>query len=725
SGGALEVGLASTPDAVTFAGTASAQSIAVRTARAFTGQALNAATTITVTSTGTGTGAGPISMGALSAGGNITLNGNGSVTTGAITSTGGALAVGVNSAPTSVTFTGDVSARSIDVRTPGAVVAEGLNNQGNLVLRNLTSTAGDVTVNSASIRAGAVTATRVGNVGGAIRLRTTGTGANGILNVGALLADLGIELDSLGAITTGAMTARNGAVDVDGASITVNGATSATGGNVRLLASGAITTGALTSVLANNAGGAIDVDSTNSGTIITGALTTTGGGISLDTLGSVTVNGTITAGTTTRTNLTIGTDTNRASAITLNGAVNAANVTLRTRGLSITNAINVGNGNVDIGAANIDLLGAVTAGTGTVTLKSFDNGTIGLGSGAGTMSLTDTELGRVSAARLLIDAGTGNITIAGVTFQPAAGSANVDIATTGTIAITGDINATGMGRTFRLGGTAAGAETASRIIGNIETANINLGTAALDLRGTDIVFGQASLIQSVFGATSVGAATSGQGTRLTISELVRQFIANPQSQLYTAQGLAASKQGQPFITAGTMRVTYGGTALFQNTAPRSGGAAFEGVKLGSLASPSTPALSLNPLTSPTVEPGKPITNGNAFAIFGSINGAINEAAALAGDTVITVNNKVVAPASRVNGCIIGSAAGCVTTIVGNFVLTVPREVVSPIVADEGAPLAFDPLVGTNNESLFSDAAAPQGDGEECRERDAAGVCVGN
>ncbi len=740
TGGALQVGLSSAPTSVTFGGNASAQSIAVRTASAFTGQQLTAATTIAVTSTGTGASAGNLVMGALQAGGDITLNGNAAVTTGAVTSTGGALRVGNASSVTAANFGGDVSARSIDVRSTGAVTAELRDLQGNLVRRtNLAATAGDTTINAASITTGtvgaaggnvgltasrnittgAITATRVAGVGGAIRVLSSGTGANaGVLNLAALLADLGIELDAGGAINTGTLTARNGAVDVDGASIAITGASSATGGNVRLLASGAITTGALSATAAGGVGGAIDVDSTNGGAISTGALQTTGGGITLDTLGTVTTTGAVTS----TGNLVVGAD-RRTSAVTLGGTVNAANVTLRSSGLSTTNVVGVGTGTVDIEAANIDLLGGVTA--GSVILKSFNNGTIGLGSAGGTMALTDAELGRITAGRLLINAGTGNIGIAGVAFQPGAGSTAVDIATTGNIAITGNITGTGATRTFRLGGPATGSGTAARIIATVDTATINLGTAKLDLRGNDIVFGKTALIEGVFGRTAVGSVLTGGGSRLSIDELVRQFVANPQSALYTSEGLAADKVGKPFLIAGSMSVTYGGSALFQNTAPRTGGLAFEGVKLADAANPAVPALTLNPLTTPTAQAGSRIADGNVFSIFGTVNGAEGPAAALAGDTVITVNDKLLLPASRINGCIIGSAAGCVNTVIGNFVLTIPREVVLPIVADEGAPLSFDPLVGTNNESLFSDAAtAPESD-EACRERDAAGVCVRN
>lgn len=760
TGGAVLIGLTSAPTAVTLSDTVTARRMIINSAgtiatqrleatagdvtltavRGINATAITATGTIGVTSTGTGTSAGNVTLGTLSAGGNITLNGNAGITTGNVTSTGGALSVGLTSAATSVTFGGDVSARSIAVRSTGAVVAERRDAQGNLLRRtNLTATAGDVTVNGASITTGlvdatrggvnltasgnittsAMTATRVAGVGGAIRVLSTGTGANaGVLNLGALLADLGIELDAGGAIATGAMTARNGAVDVEGARIDITGATAATGGNVRLLAAGAINTGALSSTRANNAGGSIDIDSTNSGAITTGALSTVGtpGGITLDTLGTVTVNGTIDAGATgARTNLVIGAD-RLPSAVTLNGKVQAANVTANSSGRVTANAIDVGNGTVTVESADVELLGLVEAGTGTVTLKSRGNGTIGLGTAVGTMRLTDTELDLINARTLVINAGSGNIGIAGVSFDADAGSTAVNIATTGTIAITGDLTGTGAGRTFRLGGAVSDPanttpSTAARITANIDLATINLGTATLDLRGNNIVFGQQSLIDKV--------------ATMTLDQQVKELIGNAGSLLYTPENLSAARLANPtYLTAANMKVTYGGSALFQNSVPRTGGDAFGGVSLGGSAGSATAPLELNPLVTPNVVRFE-VQQGNVFAIFGSINGTTGPAAALGGDSVIKVNNKVLIPASRVNGCIIGSAEGCITTIVGNFILSVPREVVSPIVAEEGTPQPFDPLVGTNNESLFSDAASASENDEACRERDAAGVCVRN
>ena len=619
---------------------------------------------IVVLSTGTGASAGALSLGTLDAARLVNLTAGGAIATGAITARRGA----ITATGDSIAITGAASATGGDVRLTA--------------LRNITAT-------------GPITAVRSGNIGGAIDIESTGTGTNaGILNLAALLADLGIELDAGGAITTGALTARNGAVDVNGLAITINGATSATGGDVLLLATNGINTGAITT------NQAIDIDSTGGGTLTLGALNA-GRGITLDTTGAVS-----TGAVTAVDNVVVG-GTRIASNVTFGGALQAANLRVEATGLVTTNAVAVGAGAVDIEAANAELLGAVTA--GSVLLKSRGNGSIGLGSAAGTMSLTDAELDRITAGSLVIDAGSGAIGVAGVSFLDQAGSNTVTLATTGTIAITGDVSGTGAARTFRLGGAADGSGVASRITANIDAATIDLGTASLDLRGENIVFGQQALIDQVAG--------------LSLDRQVKELIGNAESLLYTPQNLSAARLANPtFLIAGKMTVTYGGSALFQNSAPRSGGNAFEGVQLGGTGAPSGAPLVLNPLRAGQLVNFN-VQDGNVFALFGSINGFTGPAAALGGDSLINVNDRILAPASRVNGCIIGSGEGCVTTIVGNFVLNLPRQVIEPIVAEEGDTVPFDPLVGTNNEGLFSDAATAPRDDKDCEQRDANGVCV--
>ena len=72
--------------------------------------------------------------------------------------------------------------------------------------------------------------------------------------------------------------------------------------------------------------------------------------------------------------------------------------------------------------------------------------------------------------------------------------------------------------------------------------------------------------------------------------------------------------------------------------------------------------------------------------------------------------------ARTEEFLAGPAKG--TQVVGTTTLEVPRENVRLLGADNGITVPFDPLVGTNNEGLFSDAAS-QGD---CQ-RNALGECA--
>jgi hypothetical protein len=114
-----------------------------------------------------------------------------------------------------------------------------------------------------------------------------------------------------------------------------------------------------------------------------------------------------------------------------------------------------------------------------------------------------------------------------------------------------------------------------------------------------------------------------------------------------------------------------------------------------------------------------------MALFGKLNGIGNTNAALLGPSIIVVNG-VDRTTARINGCLIGSGAGCLSTltlspVIGN---------VDPVRANIFFPnadftLPFDPLVGTNNDSLFGDVGT-FGLGDiplapiECAENDKSG-----
>ena len=776
TGGTLAIGGDLTPASVSLSGDARALSIAINTSGALTAQALTATAggidvdagsiaagglsasgggvnlltvgaidTASINASGAinveSTGGGALDLGPLTSGMGITLDTTGSIETAAISAVD-ALVVGGVREPGTVLFTGDARAQSITIDAVGSVTTQAL-----------TATGGAIDIDAGSIAAQAVMATGGGvnllsagfvdtasiNASGAINVDSTGGGA---LDLGPLTSGMGITLDTtgsietaaisavgalvvggerepgsvlftgyataqsitidaVGSVTTQGLTATGGAIDVDAGSITATGALSASGGDVRLLATGGIATGAITATRVGMAGGAIDVDSTGGGALDLGALIASTG-ITLDTTGSIE-----TAAISADGDLAVGVD-RQAASVTFTGDAQAANVTVDTAGLFTAEGISAGDGAIAINAGDVALN---TQGTGisaaSVTFTSDDNGSIGLGTGDGDMSLSDDELDLITTDSLMINAGSGAIRIAGASFTADAGSSTVTIATTGTIAIDGDLSGAGTGRVFRVGGSDDGTVASQRITANIDMATIDLGTNTLDLRARNIVFGQQALIDDVEG--------------LSIKDLVTEFVANAESLLYNPENLSAARLANPtYLKAGKLNVTYGGSALFQNAAPRTGGGSFAGVELAG-GDTSTPTLTLSPIDAPSSN----ATNAtNAFALFGSIDGFEGPAASLAGEAVISVDDeKILFDASRVNGCVIGSGADCVTTIVGNFVLSVPREVVSLITAEDRLLVPFDPLVGTNNEGLFSDAATTAPDDKECKQRDANGACV--
>ena len=98
----------------------------------------------------------------------------------------------------------------------------------------------------------------------------------------------------------------------------------------------------------------------------------------------------------------------------------------------------------------------------------------------------------------------------------------------------------------------------------------------------------------------------------------------------------------------------------------------------------------------------PGSSGNGFALFGSIGGVTGSGAALLGSSVVQVSQTDLAN-TRVNGCLVGSGAGCLTSVVSQPTLNVfDRSRLDVFRSADDLALPFDPVVGTNNEALFSD-----------------------
>jgi len=654
----------------------------------------------------------------------------------------GNLQIGVTMLPSSLAISGSARGKQVDLRASGNVTLGTATSDNGFV--NLSSAAGSIATGAVSATGGdavlrggqnvVATGTLASSgkvdidaIAGSISTVTvTASGGNAELTAAGNVTTAGtvtgrtVDIDSTaGSISTAAVTATAGdalvtaaqnvtstgtvsasaKVDIDALNGAIStAAVTATAGNAELTARGAVTTTGTV-----RAGGAIDVDSTAGGALTLGAALTTaatpalsaGGAIALDTTGAVSAGATAAGGV-----LTIG-STAQPSEITLTGPAAAASMMARTQGLFTTQgAINAGSA-ATITARDMAIGAALAA--NDVTLRAGATGTVALGTGPGTLSLSDAELDRITANNLAIDAGASPVTVADVSFTGGAGSGRVDVATTGTISFGGDLSGDGATRTFRFGGAAGTGDAtatglATRITGDIESATINLGQATLDLRATDVVFGRSAFVSQVAGRTS--------------GDIAATLVGNAASALYNSEldgPLAGDRTADRiYLRTGSLRVSYANSALFQNTGSiTSGGDTSSGVALGGSSGGGL-------LTLDTTDPT------NAFALFGTINNLVGSAVALAGPSVIVVDGTLQPPNSRINGCIIGSGAGCLNTTIGAVRPQLPRENVNLLSADSNLLVPFDPLVGTNNEGLFSDAASD--DSLECP-RDENGVCV--
>ncbi|MBU7579221.1 MAG: filamentous hemagglutinin N-terminal domain-containing protein, partial [Porphyrobacter sp.] len=438
---------------------------------------------ITATSTGTGVNAGDVRLGVLQAAGNITLNGNAAITTtGTVTSSGGALEVGfvngvIASAPTSVTFDGNASARSINVRSVGAVQTQ-----------NLTSTAGNTTVDARTITTGDITATG-GNIGltalrnittnaltangtGTITVTSTGTGADvGNLSLGTMLAGGNITLNGNGVITArGTTTSRSGALEVGfvngviasaPTSVTFDGNASARSINVRSV--GAVQTQNLTSTAGNTT---IDAR-----TITTGDITATGGNIGLTALRNITTNALTANGTGTITVTSTGTGADVGN-LSLGTMLAGGNITLNGNGVITARGTTTSSGGaLEVGFVNGVIASAPTSVTfeGDASARSINVRSVGA---VQTQNLTSTAGNTTIDARTIT---TGDITATG---------GNIGLTALRNIT-TNALTANGTG-TITVTSTGTGADVGNLSLGTmLAGGNIRLnGNGAITARGT-------------------------------------------------------------------------------------------------------------------------------------------------------------------------------------------------------------------------------------------------
>lgn len=606
----------------------------------------------------------------LTAGGNIDLDSGDSIGTLVLDAGGNII---TNS--TTSTSTGTQTAGGFISGTAGTTFNSGMME---------TTGAGDITV----LASNAVTIDGIKS-GGEIDIDST---EGGNLNVGDLDAAGTISLDTTGNLLAGQIT--GGGLNIGSVSpvseIEWNTAVSST--SVTVSATGDITTQNITAT-----NGAIDIDSTEGGDLDLGNLSATTD-IDLDTTGSIDIGLTSAGGS-----LNIGTN-RTASEVTFDDNVTAANMTVMADGMFTSNAAVDAGAFANITSGDIDLADGSSLTADMVALMVGSTGDVILGTGTGDYILDNSEHARIITPEFSLYAGANNVQINDLTYSGATGSNSVSVLSDGMIMFLGDVTGDGAGRVFRYAG-GAGAGSASEaglavaIIGNSNDATLNYGQATLDFRANDIIFGNQGFIDQVLGLTS--------------GEIAGSFVGNASSALYNAiltGGISAERETNPvYLIAGNLDVSYENSALFQNTGLVSTGISqTTGINIGGEGGAGILRL-------------MPTDLDNTFGYFGLINGLEGRAAALSGPDVVIVNGELDITSSRINGCLIGSAAGCISARFDTLLVEIPEDGSTLIEADGSLLVPFDPLSGTNNEGLFSDAAS-NFDEENC-ERDNSGACV--
>jgi filamentous hemagglutinin family protein len=418
--------------------------------------------------------------------------------------------------------TGDIS--FINDGTAGIDVNANVVSSGTVTFDNNN---GDVT------RAGAVSVT-------ASTLNLTGDG-----NVGTSGARLNTDV---GAITL-AKTGGNTFVSESGA-VNVSGATG--GGNLNLLAGGAVSINAALdagagSVTLNATAGGVNQTAGSGITANTLILLGTGtfdltdalndiNNLTADVTGPVTyrdaddltiANGVASANNAIDIATVIGT-------LTVNNDINGPDVDAGTSTVRLTagNSVNGGDslhvsGGIQ-GTAGITLVadrmlltlvspGTITAGAGDVLLRPFNNGTLvnlGGADAAGVLGLTDVELDDVIAGTLTIgDANTGTITVSADLTQ---GTKDINLITGGDIAfengdrlaITGDAVLTAGGAINNAGG---GANVVAETLSATAQSGIDLDTTITTLILADVLGTGAIDISDTAGGLAVTTATTANG----------------------------------------------------------------------------------------------------------------------------------------------------------------------------------------------------------------------
>ena len=444
------------------------------------------------------TAGGDLNLGSLqSVDGNITLKGNDLILSGTISSAngtttllssnGGTIGLGATGGTFSVS-----GAELQNITAANLVIGDG--------------TTGSITVDG-------ITAANSANIAGTVTLNATKSTSQVTFATGA---------STFNALTVNAANgvAVNAAVTTDTGNLTLDADSDNSGSGDIALANGI----ALTTVgnLVLNSGLTTSGDaSLNGGTGITlanGVNITSGGALTLGTTsGSISAQGAVTVNAVN--GITVNNDFTSAGAATFDADSDDDGTGSFT--VAGGKTVSTGNNSLSITGGDIALSGSLNSGTGTTTLLSSNGGTIGLGATAGTLTISDSELSRITATNLVIgDATNGNITVNGIT---AANSNNVTTVTLNATKSTSQVTFATSGSTFNELTVNAGNGVAVNAAVTTDTGNLTLDGDSDNSGSGDIALANGIALTTVgnlvlnSGLTTSGDASLNGGTGITLA----------------------------------------------------------------------------------------------------------------------------------------------------------------------------------------------------------------
>jgi len=432
----------------------------------------------------------------------------------------------------------------------------------------ITTDTGKLSIDSASITsAGALTLTGATGIdfgagvtftaGGDIAMSTT---SGDIKGGGAFTLTSTGDISLSENLTTAGVTVITADSDASGAGdFSIDASTTLSTGNNSLIltandvtVSGSINSGTGSTTIAVSDSGTIGLGGTSGNMTITGAelgriTAGTGdsstGNITVDGISAANSNNTTTVNLTTASASSVSFSNNASTFQALdvssgNGINQSVNLTTSSTATldadsnddgsgdfsNTAGTVSTGGSALSITGNDFGLSGSINTGTGTTTILISDGGSIGLGSTAGNMTITGTELGNITAGTLTIgDSTAGAMTVNGISSANSTNITTVDLNSSSIAFATGDSTFKGLTATANTGAitgavalTVAGTSTFTTSASN---QSITLSSTSNDLTGAvsfNTTGSSASTTLATNSSIILGASTIGGNQSVTV-----------------------------------------------------------------------------------------------------------------------------------------------------------------------------------------------------------------